>query len=162
MKPPTVAIVGYSDSGKTRVATALIRLLVAKGYRIAAVKHASHGHMVDRPGTDSERLLQAGAATVILSSPGQKTSIEMREEDNPLEQIVSSLDSDYDLVIVEGFKNSSAPKVLVTGVEALSSLPQGLVAVVSDQEKVEGIPNYAFQDMESLAKLIEVQIMHGR
>lgn len=158
---PAVAIVGLSNSGKTRVATALIQLLVARGYRIAAVKHASHGHQVDRPGTDSERLFQAGAAGVILSSPGQMTSMERVEGDPTLEQIIASLDFTYDLVIAEGFKGSAVPKVLVVGTDVVLPLPQDLVAVVSDQQSFEGVPCYGFQDMEVLAQRIDGQVIKG-
>ena len=61
MTPPVVAIIGPPDSGKTMVAVALIELLAARGYRIAAVKHSAHGHRVDRPATDRARLYAAGA-----------------------------------------------------------------------------------------------------
>lgn len=67
--PPVVAVVGYSDSGKTRVAAALIELLSARGYRIAAIKHCLHGHQPARPHSDSERLYERGAVAVIASSP---------------------------------------------------------------------------------------------
>ncbi len=43
MTVPIVAIVGYSDSGKTRVASALVGLLTQRGHRVAAFKHAAHG-----------------------------------------------------------------------------------------------------------------------
>lgn len=68
MTPPVIAIVAPSGSGKTGVAAALIRMLVDRGYRIAAVKHAVHCHQVDLAGTDSDRLFQAGADRVIVSS----------------------------------------------------------------------------------------------
>ena len=79
MTVPIIAIVGLSNSGKTLVAKALIQKLVDRGYRIAAVKHSPHGHQVDRPGTDSAHLFEAGAARVIISSPDQRTSIERTE-----------------------------------------------------------------------------------
>ena len=67
MTLPVIAVVGLSNSGKTRVAAALIQILASKGLRIAAVKHASHGHQVDRPATDSTRLFAAGAAKIVIS-----------------------------------------------------------------------------------------------
>ncbi|MBI3353732.1 MAG: molybdopterin-guanine dinucleotide biosynthesis protein MobB, partial [Nitrospirae bacterium] len=40
---PIVSIVGRSNSGKTTLIEKIIPLLVKKGYRIATVKHCSHG-----------------------------------------------------------------------------------------------------------------------
>lgn len=157
--PLAIAIVGTSGSGKTLVATGLVQRLVTKGFRIAAVKHASHGHQVDRPGKDSDRLFQAGATRVILSSPGQRTSIERREDDSPLEDVLASLDSAYDLVLAEGFKGSSVPKILVLGAEPISPLPQNLIAVVSEGQTVEGVPWYNIRDLDGLAQQIEAQIV---
>ena len=160
VKPPVVAVVGLSNSGKTLVATALIQRLVAQGYRIAAVKHSPHGHQVDRPGTDSERLFRAGAAKVIVSSPDQRTSIERTKQDLSLEEIVASLGPGYDLVVAEGFKGSTAPHVLVLGTDRISPLPQHIIAVVSDQQSVEDTPHYSFQEMDKLAQQIKAKVLN--
>ena len=159
--PLAIAIVGTSGSGKTVVATSLVQRLAAKGFRIAAVKHAAHGHQVDRPGKDSDRLFQAGATRVIISSPGQRTSIERMEDDSPLEDVLASLDSAYDLVLAEGFKGSSVPKILVLGTDPIWPLPQKLNAVVSDGQRVEGVPWYNIKDMDGLARQIEARILAG-
>ena len=111
--PPVVAIVGNSNSGKTRVAVYLIQTLTAQGYRIAAIKHCPHGHDVDRPGSDTDRLYSSGAAVVMASSPGKRTRLERVDGDTPLGSIISSFGPDVDMVIAEGFKANSVPKVLV-------------------------------------------------
>ena len=159
MTPPVVAIVGLSDSGKTRIAVALIELLAAQGYRIVAVKHGSHGHQVDRPATDSARLYAAGAIRVVLSSPGQITSIERTEADTTLEEIAASLDSSYDLVIAEGFKGSTVPKVLVVGDEELIPPPENVIAVVGEHVTGEDVPHYSFEEAEGLARQIREQVL---
>ena len=64
MTTPVIAVVGYADSGKTTVAAALIQILSGEGYEVAAVKHCPHGHDVDREGSDTQRMGQAGAAAV--------------------------------------------------------------------------------------------------
>lgn len=164
MTLPAIAIVGYSDAGKTTVASALIQTLVARGYRIAAVKHCAHGHEVDRPATDSARLFAAGAGKVFMSSPGLLTSVETTQMDTPLEAIVASLDSSdysYDLVLAEGFKDSSVPKVLVMGEERLSPQPQNVIAVVGDHETAAKVPSYTFQEMDALADQLQNQMLEG-
>ena len=162
MSLPVIAIVGTSNSGKTTVASALIQTLVARGYRIAAIKHGHHGHQLDRPGTDSARLLAAGARSVTLSSPGQLSSIELTQADAALDEIVASLDSSYDLVVAEGFKGSPVPKVLVAGEEALSPPPENVIAVVGNGPAVDGAPSYGIQELDGLASHIQDQVMGRR
>lgn len=161
MTPPVVAIVGLSDSGKTRVAAALIEGLTAKGFRIAAVKHSAHGHQVDRPATDSARLYAAGAYRIFLSSPGQLTSIGRTDVDTPLEEIAASLDSGYDLLVAEGFKDSAVPKVLVIGAEPLSPPPENVIAVVGDNPPSSEVPSYTFDEMDGLVAHIQDKVMEG-
>ncbi len=159
MTTPVIAVVGASGSGKTRVATTLIRTLVDRGYRIAAVKHAAHGHQVDRAGTDSARLYQAGADKVVVSSPGQVTAIEQTRGETSLEDIVTSLDPSYELVVAEGFKNSAVAKVLVLAPGKPSPSLEDVIAVVGHCGDVKDVPCYTFQELDGLASQIQEQIM---
>lgn len=157
---PVVAIVGWSESGKTRVASALVEILAAQGYRVAAVKHAAHGHQIDRPGTDSARLFAAGAAKVVVSSPGQVTSFERREGDTSIEEIVLSLEPCFDLVIAEGFKESAVPKVLVLDGEHAPQVTN-VIALITDGPKVEAVPCYSFGEVDRLAEQVKDEVMEG-
>ncbi len=161
MTPPVIAIVGLSDTGKTRTAVALVETLVGQGYRIGAVKHAPHGHSVDRPESDSALLFASGAARVMVSSPRQVSSVARAADDTALEEILTSFDSNYDLVIAEGFKGSTVPKVLVSGAEEVSPRPENVIAVVGDGPAVDGVPSYGFDQIEELAKQIREQVMAG-
>ena len=114
MTPITVVcLVGYSNSGKTLLMEALIAELKARAYRVAAVKHATHGHQVGHPGKDSSRMLAAGADTVFMSSPDQATVIRRVAAELSLDDVLASLGSGYDIVLVEGYKESLAPKIVV-------------------------------------------------
>lgn len=62
-----VSFVGSSGVGKTTVVEQLIPLVRAAGLRVGTVKHAPHGHDVDRVGSDSWRHRQAGADAVLLA-----------------------------------------------------------------------------------------------
>jgi molybdopterin-guanine dinucleotide biosynthesis protein B len=161
MVPPTIAIVGYSKSGKTRVAATLVRILSERGYRIVAVKHCHHGHQVDGSATDSARLFEAGASLVIASSPDKITYIERTGADTTLEQIAASIAPGYDLVLAEGFKGSTVPKVLVLGKEEISPTPQQVIAIVSDHRtEASPVPCYSFQQLSELAEQIQRQILY--
>ena len=159
MTLPVVAIVGLSDSGKTTVASAIIKSLKARGYSIAAVKHSPHGHRLDWPGSDSSRLLAAGADRMILSSPGRLSTIELTDGDAKIEDIVALLDSSYDLVIAEGFKDSAVPKVLVTGEEELLPSPQNIMAAVGTHKATSDVPSYSFEELDGLAQQIQEHML---
>ena len=62
-----MSFVGSSGVGKTTVLERLIPLVRAHGLRVGTVKHAPHGHQVDREGSDSWRHRQAGAEAVLLA-----------------------------------------------------------------------------------------------
>ena len=62
--PPVVGFVGASGSGKTTLITAVLPPLRARGLRVAVLKHAHCGFDMDRPGKDSFRVREAGAAEV--------------------------------------------------------------------------------------------------
>ncbi len=65
--PLVISFVGASGVGKTTVIEQLIPLVAASGLRVGTVKHASHGHEVDRIGSDSWRHRRAGAEVVLLA-----------------------------------------------------------------------------------------------
>src|ERR1700736_2643561 len=63
-----LGITGWSGAGKTTLLTRLIPDLVARGLRIATIKHAHHEFDIDLPGKDSWVHRRAGASEVIVSS----------------------------------------------------------------------------------------------
>jgi molybdopterin-guanine dinucleotide biosynthesis protein B len=101
---PIISIVGKSDSGKTTLIEKLVPELTRRGYRIATVKHDVHGFEVDREGKDSWRHKQAGAHTVVISSPKKVALIRDVEKDMTLEEIREKLIQDVDLILSEEYK----------------------------------------------------------
>ena len=153
--PPVVAVVGYSNSGKTRVAASLIGILSERGYRIAAIKHCPHGHETGRPDSDSDRLYQMGAVAVIASSPDKRTLVERVGQDSSLTSLVSSINTQSDLVIAEGFKASSVPKILVLEDGQLAASINSIIATVGGNGTASGVPAYAFENLNDLAALVQ-------
>jgi hypothetical protein len=96
---------------------------------------------------------------MVLGSPGQVTSIHRVEGDLSLAQIVASLDGSYDLVVAEGFKNSSAPKVLVLASEPLLPWPPGVIAVMGTDPIEASVPVYTFAEVERLAEQIRREVL---
>ena len=62
-----LAITGWSHSGKTTLIVDVIKHLVARGERVAAIKHTHH-EVNDRNEGDTARFLAAGASPVILAN----------------------------------------------------------------------------------------------
>lgn len=161
MSPPVIAIVGDSDSGKTTVAVSLVETLTREGYRVAAIKHTPHGHHLGRAEADSERLYRAGAWTVVAASTDRTTRTDRTDRvrrEPTLESLVASVGG-VDLVVAEGFKGSSAPKVLVTRGESPPPQVSNVVAVVSDLPGPAGLPTYSFEDVDALARQVKTQYL---
>jgi molybdopterin-guanine dinucleotide biosynthesis protein B len=121
-RPYLVSLLGRSGSGKTTLLERLIPELARHSLKIAAVKHTSHGFTADRPGKDSYRFYEAGAAVVALASREHVAIFERREEtgesDVPLSEILARLPDDLDIVLVEGFSWEALPRyVIVPGSE---------------------------------------------
>ena len=106
-----IGVVGWKNNGKTTLVVRLIEHLVARGYRVSTVKHAHHKADLDRPGKDSWRHREAGAAEVMLATARRWALVhELRDEpEPPLDAILARL-SPADLVIVEGFKSFPTPR----------------------------------------------------
>ena len=156
---PIVSIVGKSDSGKTTLIEKLLPELTRRGYRIATIKHDTHGFEVDREGKDSWRHKQAGAHTVIISSPRKVALIRDVEKDLTLEEIRGRLIQDVDLIISEGYKKDVQPKIEIfrkeVHKELLCALEDNLVAIVSNQPFQIGVPCFDLDDMKGLGDFVE-------
>ncbi len=107
---PVFAISGVSGAGKTTLIEQLIPPLLVKGLKVAVVKHDVHGVQIDRPGKDSERLYQAGA-DVVLNGPDEHFMRMHERGDESLLRTLRRLSRRYDLVLVEGHKNTPLPKL---------------------------------------------------
>ena len=109
-----VGLCGWSGSGKTTLMVRLIPEFRARGLDISTVKHAHHGFDIDKPGKDSYVHREAGASEVLVASSRRWALVhEVRDEPEPgLSDLLYRLSSVH-LVIVEGFKRDSHPKVEV-------------------------------------------------
>lgn len=152
-----IAIVGASGIGKTRIAVGLIESLSSRGYSVAAVKHAAHGHDLDRPGSDSERMLAAGAGEVRVVSPGKVSTVQRTAVPEPsVEDLLEQWAPDCDFLVVEGFKHSALPKILVEGGDVTVDALTNVVALVGEGGQDAGLPvrRFTFNEIEPLAEML--------
>jgi molybdopterin-guanine dinucleotide biosynthesis protein B len=106
---------GFSGSGKTTLVEQLIPALRFRGYRVAVIKHAHHTFDIDRPGKDTWRHREAGAVEIVAASPKRLVFMREFEQDavHDVHQLIARLSAKPDWVLVEGFKQSSLPKIEV-------------------------------------------------
>lgn len=124
-----LSIVGASNSGKTTLLELLIGHFSSLGVKVGTVKHSSHDHRFDREGKDSYRHRQAGAVATLVES-GAELALFSDPRANLSERLKQMLESESDIVLVEGDKFSDCEKVLLTsGFERMSKpLPTNVIA----------------------------------
>ncbi|MFO7766819.1 MAG: molybdopterin-guanine dinucleotide biosynthesis protein B [Pelovirga sp.] len=163
MTPPVVSIVAKSGTGKTTLLEKLIATMKKRGYRVAAIKHDAHSFSIDHEGKDSWRLTQAGADTTLITSPAKVAMVKQNQHSEPvLSETIATYCQDVDIVLTEGFKRSSMPKIEVHRRERSTSLlcrgehhDPGLIAVASDEPLDLDVPMFDINDATGLCDLIE-------
>jgi molybdopterin-guanine dinucleotide biosynthesis protein B len=157
---PIISVVGRSASGKTTLIERLIPEFIKRGYRVATVKHHGSDFPIDQEGKDSWRHKQAGAQTVIISSPQKVALVEDVPHDLPLNEIASQFIRGADIIIAEGFKKEQHPKVEVFR-KAIHPHPlapelENVIAVVSDEPlPLNSIPCLSTIDIRGIVDTIE-------
>jgi len=163
MNPPVVSIVAKSGTGKTTLLEKLIAELKTRGYRVGAVKHDAHSFSIDHEGKDSWRLTQAGADTMLITSPAKVAMVKRHPDDAepPVAETIARFCSDLDIVLTEGFKRSAMPKIEVNRKERSTQLmcrgeehDPTLFAVASDQPLKLDVPVFDLNDAKGVADLI--------
>jgi len=155
--PPIVSIIGKSKSGKTTLLEKLIGELKSRGYRVATVKHTPQESSFDEPGKDSWRHTQAGSEATVLSSPDKLVLIKPASADTSLEQIAHLLGEDYDIILTEGFRQGSAPKIEVHRQQVgppLASVKK-LIAIATDEPLETKTRQFSLEDIKGLADFLE-------
>lgn len=105
-------VVGWKNAGKTGLMERLVAEISERGFSVSTIKHAHHSFDVDHPGKDSYRHRAAGAREVLLASRNRFALMhELEGEEEPsLKELLGKL-APVDLVLVEGYKRDTHPKV---------------------------------------------------
>lgn len=106
--PPLLAVQAPSGTGKTTLLEGVLAELARAGLRVAVLKHSSHDHPLDRPGSDTDRLRAAGAVGTALATPGGVAVVRAWAPGGP-RTLAASLFPDVDLVLVEGWRGHGLP-----------------------------------------------------
>ena len=157
---PMLGFAAWSGTGKTTLLEAMLPKLVEQGIRVAVIKHAHHNFDIDKEGKDSYRLRKAGAAQMLISSRYRRAMVtETPEEEATLPQLIAQLDlNELDLILVEGFKKLSFPKIELHRAEIgkpwLFPEDNNIIAVASDTLAETDLPKLDINDLDKLTTFV--------
>jgi len=123
-------ICGWSGSGKTSLLEEIVPRLVARGLRVAVVKHDVHGIDADDRGKDSDRLFRSGADVLLEGPDSSRFASHDGDAPGPRGGGWTALVDVYDLVLLEGHKRAAIPKVWLLAADG-GSIPREVPNVVA-------------------------------
>lgn len=136
-------VIGWKNSGKTSLMERLVADITGRGFTVSTVKHVHHDVDLDQPGKDTWRHRQAGASEVVLASKDRYAlMVEHRGPEPDLRAVLARM-ATVDLILVEGYKRDSHPKLEVWRRETGHDLIQTgdpLVRAVATDTSHPGLP----------------------
>jgi molybdopterin-guanine dinucleotide biosynthesis protein B len=160
-----ISIVGKSHSGKTTLLESLIAELKRRGHKVAMIKHSHHADDLDTASKDTWRFTKAGSVISAINSLDHLAIYRHTEGYFDPREISYFVLWDYDIILTEGFKGSSYPKIEVhrgeQGKELLTD-PSQLLAVVTDEPLDVKVPQLSREGITGIADIIENTINNNQ
>ncbi|MFT4961559.1 MAG: molybdopterin-guanine dinucleotide biosynthesis protein MobB [Paracoccaceae bacterium] len=156
-------VVGWKNAGKTGLMERLVAEITGRGFTVSTVKHAHHSFDVDHAGKDSFRHRVAGATEVLLASRNRFALMhELKGEDEvELAMLLAKL-APVDLVLIEGYKRDSHPKIEAhraeTGNALIARDDPSIRAVASDVTLDLDRPVFDLNDTDGIANFILAEV----
>lgn len=152
--PYEIAFCGNSGSGKTTLITHLLKRLSSK-YKIGYVKHSGHGFSIDKKGKDSYRAAESGASSVMVADSDHSAIIDFTSEISTRQSALM----ETEIVFIEGFKDSSIPKVVLIedkkDNELIGQRFRNVMCVVGkDSDISSNVPYFSSEDVESIKNFV--------
>ena len=136
VRPAIFCVSGYSDSGKTGLIERLINEFIGDGLSVGVIKHDGHDSFSDLPGSDTERYARAGAVgTAVFSDRRYSFTFSGKTDPDALIRRMNGADSPPDVVIIEGLKDSSYPKVEIVRKQIFDQSvcpPDSIICIATD------------------------------
>ena len=152
-------VTGWKNAGKTGLMERLVAEINGRGHSVSTLKHAHHTFDVDHPGKDSHRHRLAGASQVLLASTERWALMnEHRGAEEPsLSELLVKLEP-VDVVLIEGWKRDSHPKVEAwraeTGNPLIAPSDPTILAVASETSFEIDRPVFDLDDTAAIANFI--------
>ncbi len=167
--PKIVSFIAKSGTGKTTLIEKIIKILAKRGYKVSSLKHTDHDFDADIQGKDSWRHKNAGAySTMLLSEKKMAFFSDVKEAEKPhgVKDIVLKFFGGSDIVIIEGFKDLSIPKIELLRKEISPDAfikykgdPNLILVCGDDFIKDLKVPQININDAEKIADFIEKEII---
>jgi molybdopterin-guanine dinucleotide biosynthesis protein B len=155
---PVISFIARPNHGKTTLLEKLLAELSRRNVKVGVIKHHVHGFEFDKKGKDSWRHKQAGAHTIILSSPAGVGLVRDVAADKDVAELVHLYFADMDIVFTEGYKWEHYPKVEVfrkeQGGEPLAGRNETWLAFVSDADVGTDLPCFGLDEIGPLADFL--------
>jgi molybdopterin-guanine dinucleotide biosynthesis protein B len=157
MPPKTVSVIGFKNSGKTRVVEAIVKELTDRGHKVATLKHTADDIVLDSPGKDTSRHREAGSiATGILQENSTALFIDQNLSIHQASEKLGVLD----YLVIEGFKTiDTHARVIVPREDSdCEKLDNGLVIATVKVPESKYIGDATpLSDMRQLADIVEME-----
>ncbi len=156
--PPAIIhlIASRSKTGKTTILENALPILKQRGLRVAALKGNLSQYDLDLPRKDSWRFARAGAEIAGLTTENSFILISSNLARNGSEAAADLL-KDLDLIIIEGNKRTSNPKIEVvrSDLNPEPLLLPNTIAVITDREDLNiAVPVININNPAALAEFI--------
>lgn len=138
-------VVGFKNSGKTTLVEHWVRLLGNQEQAVAVLKHHGHEKGLALPDetTDSMRFTKAGAISS-LATDGAMLQMHYQKLKWEIEDLIDmAKQSEPDVLLIEGFKNATYPKVVIVRTmedwDALQQLENIVCVIVHPNVQLENV-----------------------
>ncbi len=149
--PYVIGVSGYKNSGKTGLCADLARILTRDGLTVGYLKH-THESVLPGGKNDTNTLTEVVTDTVLWGSDGFAGF--HPGENLDLDDILPSAFPGRDIVIVEGGKHLSMPKVWSGELEAEDEIP-GVIARFNPPGPLEEVPCFFPGEEEDLGEFVK-------
>lgn len=153
--------------GKTTLLERLVPEIASRGLVVSLIKHSHKNIDIDRPGKDSYRLRESGCKEVLLMGNDRWALMhELRGAPEPSLDYLLDRMQHCDLVLIEGFKSGSFPKIEVwrasIGKPTLWPEWAGILAIATDTPRCptdrlgnpDGLVNLELTDVKLIADFV--------
>lgn len=157
---PVVCIVARNREDTPPVVEALLRELTARGLKLAAIIEEERDFATEGLSKETARYQKAGSDAVIMRSPRLVASVRRVTDEPPLDALVWEMRDEYDVVLADGFRHASYPKIEIRRPgEDLLCHKNELLALVGDKPEDIDVPSFDAGNLGPLAELIRRRFM---
>ena len=151
--PIIIAISGKKNSGKTTLVCDIIKELNLLGKTVATIKHTSHNYPFDKENSDTFLHRKSGSLATAVYSPNSYMINSCSEKPNFIKML-----TDYDVILLEGFKDSDYPKIEVIRDDVFNEELKNVIARYSytdvTKKNTDNLPLFSSTEIKEIVSLL--------